>query len=63
MGVTGFFTWVKSKGYEPKQVTLKSTDSFLVDAKLLMYKKAARAQAIATLSACQALSVLLSTGD
>ncbi len=40
MGVKGFFPWVKSLGYQPIPVNLQSTDSFIVDAKLLMFKKA-----------------------
>ncbi len=39
MGVEGFYKWVERKGYEPTQVILHSSNSFVVDAKLIMYKK------------------------
>ncbi len=41
MGVLGFYNWLKRKGYEPSTVALCAHNSFLVDAKLIMYKKAA----------------------
>ena len=38
MGVTGFYEWLKNKGYEPKTAILTADNSFVVDAKLMMYK-------------------------
>ncbi len=40
MGVTGYFPYIKKCGYVPKRVTPKASDSFVVDTKLFMYKKA-----------------------
>ncbi len=40
MGVEGFYKWVEAQGYVPTKVYPNSTDSFVVDTKALMYKKA-----------------------
>ncbi len=40
MGIQGFYEWVqKTHKYEPIEVKLQSSDSFVVDTKLLLYKK------------------------
>lgn len=38
MGVIGFYEWVKSKGFVPKEAIFDKETSVVVDAKLIMYK-------------------------